>query len=370
MKDQKMKSLVASQEEGMNTVLKESLAMLDEEEMPDAAFAWRRVIVDEDEQTPKKISRLFSSKLGKILTAAAAVLILAGGTFIVRSQRNSASEIYKTTSAYANTTASAVAYGNAKTAMRGNTMSPAYDMVMMEVMEEADTYAEPEESKEEKIIRTVSFTLTAENFDEVLESLKEITALNHGRIENLYSYGDKQSGRARTAMLTLRVPKEHLDDFLSNANSVNAVITDYNESREDVSESYYDIENRLKVQQEKLERLLEMLPSAQKVSEIIEIESALADTQYYVDLYQGRINGLDSRIDYSTVNITLNEKIIKTPYDPSLGERIIDAVTNSLEKGIGFISDMLVLLIALLPWLILLVMIVIVIRIIIRKRKT
>ncbi len=364
MKEKKIKGTEIIKDESFNPVLKESLAMLDEEEMPDAAFAWRRMIANEEEETQTKISRFFSSGFGKILTAAAAVLILTGGTLLVREQRKNSSVTYTTTSAYANTDAPAAAYG--RMAVKDSAASPMFDYVM--TREEAE-YEENGESREEKIIRTVSFTMTAENYDEILEALKEMTTLNYGRIENLYSYGSQQSGRARTARLTLRIPKDHLDDFLSSANSVNAVITDYNESREDVSESYYDIESRLKVQQEKLQRLLEMLPDAKKVSEIIEIENAIADTQYYVDLYQGKINGFDSKIDYSTVSITLNEKIVRVTQEPTLWERIRDAIGDSVEEGIGFMGDLLVLLIALMPWLVLVFVIVIVIRIIRGKRK-
>ena len=364
MKEKKVKGTEIIREEGLDPVLKESLTMLDEEDMPDAAFAWRKAIVNEEDEKQSKISYFFSSRIGKILTAAAAVLIVTGGTILMREQRNNTNGTYTMTSAYANSIAPAAVYG--MSAKRDSEASPMLDFVMTE--EEAD-YEENGISREEKIIRTVSFTMTAENFDEVLESLKEMTAFNAGRIENLYSYGNVQSGRARTARLTLRIPKEHLDDFLNSANSMNAMITDYNESREDVSESYYDIESRLKVQREKLQRLLEMLPNANKVSEIIEIENAIADTQYYVDLYQGRINGFDSKIDYSTVNITLNEKIIHVTQEPTIWERIDDAITDSVEEGIGFMGDMLVLLIALLPWLALIFVIVIVIRIIHRKRK-
>lgn len=224
------------------------------------------------------------------------------------------------------------------------------------------------QQRTEKIIRTVSFTLRTEDYDTVLDSVRKRTGELGGRVESLYVYGDTANRQARTAYLTLRIPKEQVDAFLSSAGELGRM-TDYSENLKDISETYYDTQSRLAVQRAKLSRLQEMLPQAETVADIIEIENAISDTQYLVDTYETRMNGYNSRVDYSTVSVTVSEEIVREPENITLWDRIAGALRDSLADGVEFLADMLVFLVAALPWLILLALTVTVVAMLIRKRK-
>ena len=179
------------------------------------------------------------------------------------------------------------------------------------------------------------------------------------------------SGEMRYAHFTLRVPSDKLDAFLGSAKNV-GVATSYSEHSEDVSSTYYDIAARLETQQAKMTRLNELLGQATNMSDLIEIESAISDTQYQIDRYTGQLKGYDSRINDSYVYVSLQEitSADMTEMDNvTLKERIVNAVKASVEAMGEFAQAAAVFAVAALPWCAVLAVAVIVIKAIRRVRR-
>ena len=104
------------------------------------------------------------------------------------------------------------------------------------------------------------------------------------------------------------------------------------------------------------------------MSDLIEIESAVADAQYYIDRYTSQLKSYDGRVDYSTVRATVREVKVTEMKEVTLGERIGEGIRDSLSAFGEFLEDMAVFLAAALPWLAAAAL-VIVLWVIIRKRK-
>jgi hypothetical protein len=270
--------------------------------------------------------------------------------------------------------ANGVAYRAAGSALGG----VAYDSApapypMMEAAYEMDDAAEAEETydsgaQEEKIIRSASFTVKTTDYDADLQRIQDLTAEMGGRVEFLSSSGDASSGQTRNASLTLRIPARRLDDFLTDAQGI-GTITGMTQEMEDVSDSYYDIKTRLKTQQEKLNRLQAMMAQAEDVSDLIEIESAIADAQYYIDRYTGQLKSYDSKVDYSTVRVTVRETRATEIKEVSLGERILTGIGDSFQAFGWFLEDMVIFVASALPWLIALGVVIFIAALVIRKHK-
>lgn len=133
-----------------------------------------------------------------------------------------------------------------------------------------DTAAESENgdaARGDKLIRTASVSIRTTAFDTVLAAARRMAAEAGGRVESLSVYGDADE-QNRWGYLTIRVPSDKLDDFLATAEGLGQV-TGYSENTLDVSDTYYDLQSRLALQQAKLEKLQAMLPQATTVSEIV-----------------------------------------------------------------------------------------------------
>ena len=146
-------------------------------------------------------------------------------------------------------------------------------------------------------------------------------------------------------------------------------VTAMTQEMQDVSDSYYDVQTRLDTQRKKLERLQTMFAAAEDVSDLIEIESAIADAQYYIDRYTSQLKTYDGKVEYSTVSASVREVRSTEMKEVTLGQRIAEGLRNSLDAGTEFLEDMVIFLVSALPWLIAAAVVFVIVRMIVRKAK-
>ena len=189
-----------------------------------------------------------------------------------------------------------------------------------------------------KLVRTANLTIRTNAFDDALAQVQTKLTETGGYIENLYQYGET----VRRISLTMRVPSEQLDAFLLSLEGTGKV-TDRSESTVDMTTEYQDNEARLNTLYEKRARLNELLVQAENVSDLIEIESAIADTQYQIDRYETSQRSIDRQVDMSEVYLTLMEQE-QTVVNPelTLAERIRAGFEHSIEWLGEFARDVIV----------------------------
>ena len=360
--------------------LRRDCRRLEEEiEVPEGfSSSWRQMIREEKAMEEK--ARKKGNWKAWAATAAALVFLI-GGTLISRDGMTprTAYQTTGTTQAAKQAAGSSLNSSYMRSADSGAMSNfsfedGAMEMPMMAAAYDDYDYAEAEEEvasgavREEKIIRNASFTLKTTAYDTDLQRLEDLTAEMGGRVEYLSASGDASSGQTRSASLTLRIPAARLDEFLNGAQGIGNV-TAMTQEMQDVSDSYYDIKTRLETQQEKMKRLQSMIASAEDVSDLIEIESAIADTQYYIDRYTGQLKSYDGKVEYSTVNVSVREVRVTEMKEVTLSQRILDGLSDSLESFQYFLEDMVIFLVSALPWLIVLAVIIVVIRLIVKKKK-
>lgn len=218
-----------------------------------------------------------------------------------------------------------------------------------------------------KIIRTVSLGLNTRAFEEDLKKLNDAIASHGGYVE--LSDVSVASGSRRSASITARIPKAQVDSFLEQIQHYGR-LSNMTQSQEDVSEQYLDVDTRLKTQTAKMARLQELLGHATKVEDILSIEGEIANTQYQIDSLTGSLRGMDSRVDYSSVRITLSEQALPSvPEKQGLGERIRIALSDAWMEAQDFLADALIFLVLILPYLVLALILIVIIRLIVKRRK-
>lgn len=217
-----------------------------------------------------------------------------------------------------------------------------------------------------KLIYTAQLEMETLVFEDAVDALSKLTAECGGYFESS-TISDR--GSSRWAEYTIRVPAEQYRNFLDKAGETCHVLS-INEYTEDVSESYYDTAGRLKTQQSKLERLQELLLEADSMEDIIQLESALSETEERIDALSGTLRHYDTLVDYSTVTIYLNEvKVYEPEPDPTYGTRLGTAFTdgwNGFVKGLG---NILIALAYSWLWLLLAAAVVAVVLLLTRRKR-
>lgn len=332
-----------------------------------------------ENRTEKTLNR---KAFTRFLSVAAALVFVVGGTLLTRDdmalQIRSDSKYQKVTDengAYAYHADDAASYNMKLAAYEAAEEESAVydDGVMLTSMARGASYdaAPAPEPAEKKVIRNASLTIQTQSYEGSLASLRALCEAEGGWVE--YSRESVNSATGlRTASLTLRVPQEALDGYLAGTAELGR-ITNRSESAEDVTASYQDTRARLDTQIALMERLQALMDEAGDLSDLLALESQIADTQYMIDALQSSLSSTDRQVDYSTVVVTLKEEttVELTDDTVTLGERIRSAVRVGWEAFTGFLGDMAVFVVAALPFIAVVAVVVIAFVVIrkIRRRK-
>jgi len=344
-----------------------ALGVLDDTlEVPDAfAKGWRGAVRQEGNSAPH-VRRWQGWAL-----AAVAVLTLFAGTSLMRS-----GILFPE-----NTQTQEMAYGYAD-----------YDMAAPYVMQLDEGYAPAAEgeamlfkaaastgmgfsepaARERVILHTASVTIQTERYDEDMRRLEALLQENGGWTEYQSVYGEPFSqpeATGRTASMTLRVPMNALDRFLSGANEIGRV-TGSEKTAQDISESYYDTKARLEMYQTQRARLMELLSRAESMADIIEIEARTSEIQYTIESLQSTLNSWNSRAESAVVTIYVTEVGPgETRTSVTFPERLAAAVGDSLRQAWVFLQDMVMFLVMAAPYLAAMVVVLIFGILLQRRRK-
>ena len=195
-----------------------------------------------------------------------------------------------------------------------------------------------------------------------------------GYVENSSISGNSYSyTTTRYASYTIRIPADKLNEFVDIVGELGNV-TQENESVEDVTLQYVDVESHKKALETEQARLMELLSTAENMEDLLAIESKLSDIRYEIESYESQLRLLDNQIDYSTVHVEIFEVERMTDAgEKGFFEEIKNRFGDNLYKvGRGF-RNLIIGILGALPILIVCVaviaVIVIVVRKVIKKRK-
>lgn len=225
-----------------------------------------------------------------------------------------------------------------------------------------------------KLIRTVSLSLETKEFDSVLTNLSTKTTELGGYIETSSVNGNSYSHHStRYASYVIRIPADKLNEFVEVVSELGNV-TQKNESVEDVTLRYIDVESHKKALETEQERLLELLSKAENMEEILTIESKLSDIRYEIENYESQLKTMDNQIDYSTVSVYVDEvERVTDTGEKGFFEEIKERFGNSLYIVARGIRGLVIGILGSLPILIVcggvIAVVVIVVRKILKKRN-
>ncbi len=206
-----------------------------------------------------------------------------------------------------------------------------------------------------KLIRNVDMDVETESFDALLASAQSQAEELGGYIESSSisnsSYASSTSA-ARSARLTARIPSEKLDGYLAGI-SKQSNVTRKSESTEDVTLQYVDLQSHKKALLAEQESLLSMMEQAESIEDIIAINEQLTDVRYQIESMESQLRTYDNQVDYSTVNLYIDEVERYTPgAAKSAGARIAEGFSANIYRVGSFFKNFAIEFIILLPILI------------------
>lgn len=226
---------------------------------------------------------------------------------------------------------------------------------------------------ERKIIKTYDINAETKEFDATVASLAALVAEHGGYVEsNSISNRNYNSQTARYASYKFRIPAENADAFINSiGNTLN--VTRSNSYVQDVSESYYSIEatmEELQIERDSLLNMMQSINTQEDYNFWLTIQTRLSEVRQQIARYQAQLNNYDSRIEYSTVSLYINEVVNYTPVEEeAFGTRIKNAFSAGLVAFCEFAEEFAVWFVEALPFLVLAVIVLIPVILIIRSAR-
>ncbi len=199
---------------------------------------------------------------------------------------------------------------------------------------------------DQSVITTASAFLTGDDPVALSHEVETRVTTAGGRIDGRSVTSDEE-GTTTWVSLTVRVPAEKLDGFLSTLDEVGTV-ENLNEYSQDVTLIVTDYEARIGSLQASIARLEQLLGGANKTSDLIEIETALSDRQGQLESLQAEMRYYSDQIDMSTVQIDIGLPASAT--DPAPDD-FWSGIVAGWNGVIAFFGGIVILLGVLVPWL-------------------
>lgn len=204
-----------------------------------------------------------------------------------------------------------------------------------------------------KIIYNATVDLVSDNFSSAQQSLLRLVKTHRGYISETNVSGT--TGAPRQGSWKVRIPAVQFEAFMTAVSKLGELQTTHTDSQ-DVTEEFYDLQARISNKQVEEKRLVEHLKkSTGKLSEILQVEKELSRVRGEIEQMQGRLRLLANLTSLTTVTVSIREvKDYVPPKPATFGTQIARTFQESLGQLGNFGQGIVLLIVALAPWLLVL----------------
>jgi hypothetical protein len=201
-----------------------------------------------------------------------------------------------------------------------------------------------------KLIRDGEMTLAVQGYEPARIGFESLLKEVGGYVSSSQVHHDEGDGVAQ-ATFVLRVPAGRFDEFAHKLSELGNAVSESTRT-DDVSEQYYDLAARL-ANAKKLEaRLRELVTTrAVKVTELLEVERELGRVREQSEVLEGKLRLYDSQVEMSTLTLHLVIYDRHVRRAPSLAHDASETLSESWQALRHFARGLILVGVALLPWL-------------------
>lgn len=210
-----------------------------------------------------------------------------------------------------------------------------------------------------KIIRNANISIEVDNFDVAYGKIEYIISnvgyVQESKINKVKHYVDNKEVLVTNGVIVIRVDSDKFSSVLKDIKGL-GLLTDENIKTDDVTEKFFDVESRLRLLRYEESRLEEYLKKIEDPDTIFKTESRLTDIRHEIEQLTGTLNKLSDLVQLSTITINMQEKIPTSTSEPQkqtyIGQ-LKDNFLESLQGVIEFLGNLLLVIVAALPFLVL-----------------
>lgn len=161
---------------------------------------------------------------------------------------------------------------------------------------------------ERKIIRNAQLSI---ELDKPAEAARRIATIAESRGGFVVTSESRQQGGSdrikpfEVVTVELRVPAAQFDAVVAEIRGVGGQVTDEKTTGQDVTEEFIDLEARIRTKKALESQFLEIMKTASRVSDALEVQRELANVRTEIERLEGRRRFLENQTSLSTIKATL-----------------------------------------------------------------
>ncbi|QGH70142.1 DUF4349 domain-containing protein [Pseudactinotalea sp. HY158] len=217
-----------------------------------------------------------------------------------------------------------------------------------------------------QVITTASATVEADDPAAAADDLADRATGLGGWVDGRHTWaGEGDASGPPSASLALRIPAEELAVVIEGLADLGRV-QEVSQTSEDVTAEVVDLDARIEALRISTDRLREIMAGATESSDLLEAEAALSERQAELESHLSRREYLAGQVEMSTLTVDLV---------PTAGPAQVDAggFVGGLATGwnalLSFVSSLLVVAGALVPWVVVVGVPVVVVLLLVRRRR-
>ncbi len=221
-----------------------------------------------------------------------------------------------------------------------------------------------------KIIYTGTIELVVEDFEQAEASLRARIREHRGYVAHSEITGE--SKRKRWGTWTIRIPAASGEEFRDQVARMGVPIRN-TLSSEDVTDQYFDTQAaqaNLEAREKALRALYDKTIANAKLNDLLEVDRELTRVRGEINILKGRLKRWDKLVAFTTFTVTIQEsRDYVPPTAPSFGTTVSNTFSGSLEALVALGKFLVLVAVALAPWLPVLLVVVAAIWLLVRQLR-
>jgi len=198
-----------------------------------------------------------------------------------------------------------------------------------------------------KAIKTAEAQVEVLDFQAAFDAIKSMLGTS-GYIEesNIWktpSYYNGEQIMLTNGNIRLRIKQENFTSFTDGLSTIGTVLSSRT-YEDDISDMYYDTDARLGLLRDEKERLEQYADQVEDPETFFEVQSRITQVIYEMESLQGTLRKWDSKVEYSTVYITINEKHPEEESAVAKPRNFFEKIWDNMKDSVGFMGDVVIFL--------------------------
>jgi Domain of unknown function (DUF4349) len=184
-----------------------------------------------------------------------------------------------------------------------------------------------------KLIRTATIELESDDVDTLLRDLDGVVVLHRGVFDTKDVRTD-DDGDAESASLVIRVPVDRFDATVDAIAQLGTLVREET-STEDVTTRVADVDARVASAQRSIAQLQELFGRAERLRDVIALESELARRQADLESLQAQQRSLSRQTTLSTIHVSVARGEVETEDEDRAG--FVDGLESGWSGLVAFV---------------------------------